>query len=224
MSSPDKYYLEVTAGSAYDSHTPVHVNSNKPLRIDTPAATVELLVNIQDFRGSDKSSPSSSPYFEASSRKSARYSIAFRVLPKRKINGDAVVLGNDFDEPITQHLPPFFGTALSVVKRFLDPGIDGDPYAQKPHLYGPVLSSVNVFRMVKDGENKEFGQATIKEGAADEEAKKLWKDEDIPQDVSGRSKHFLQKSNREKFDFEPGWCYEFDFFNGYLDFNGMLLA
>jgi Protein of unknown function (DUF1769) len=221
--SPDKYFLKVTAGSTYTTHTPVPINSHKPLTIESPAATVQIVVNIRDFRGPPSSNaPSTAPYFEAPSRKSARYSIAFRVIPKKRISGDALILGNDFDQPITKFLPPFFGTALQVVKRLLDPGIDGDPYGQKPYLYGPVLSSVNILKVTKESDQN-FGEDVVTECAKGEEAEKLWKDTRIPKDASGRSKFFLHKDNRKKFDFEEGWCYDFDFFNGYLDFNGMNL-
>jgi hypothetical protein len=218
MSSPDKFYLRVTAGASYTTHTPVPVNTASPLTIETPSSTIQLLVSIRDFRGPPSSSPTS-PHFHSPGRKSARYSIAFRLLPKQTINGDALVLGNDFDGPITEYLPPFFGTALSVVKRVLDPGIDGDPYAEKPYLYGPVLSSVNVLR-VEEEEGGEFGKKVVEEGREGERVVEMWEREGIPRDGAGRAKFFLNAENRKRFRFERGWCYEFDFFNGYLDFNG----
>jgi hypothetical protein len=228
--SPEKFYLRVTAGSDYASHKPVAVNSNDPLTVETPSATISLLVRIQDFRGpsSESKAPRTSPYFQEQGRTSARYSISFRLRPKKRINGNSIVLGNDFDQPITQYLPPFFGSALSVVKRFLDPGIDGDPYAEKPYLYGPVLSSVNAFRIVKSpdaSKDDEFGKHAITEGPRGPEAEKQWKEEwKIPETVNARAAFFLDKKNRDDFWFEPGWEYEFDFFNGYLDFNGMFLT
>src|ERR1700761_6991884 len=91
--------------------------------------------------------PSTSSYFDATSRHSARYSIAFRLVPKKSIVGSALLLGNDFDAPIRHQLPPFFGTALQFVKKWIDPGLDGDPYADKPYLFGPLLSSANALRI-----------------------------------------------------------------------------
>ena len=59
------------------------------------------------------------------------------------INGDSLEFGNDFDHSIKDKLPPGFNTAFKIVKWAIDPGLDGDAYAEKPYLYGPVLSSMN---------------------------------------------------------------------------------
>jgi hypothetical protein len=51
MAQAHKFYLRVTAGSAYDSHEEVHVNSFKPTKISTKDANVEILVQVKDFHG-----------------------------------------------------------------------------------------------------------------------------------------------------------------------------
>ena len=68
------------------------------------------------------------------------------------------MFGNDFDKPVRDRLPPGFGTAFRIVKWGIDPGLDGDMYADKPYLYGNALSSFNVIRVgsKKDGENDEI--------------------------------------------------------------------
>lgn len=57
------------------------------------------------------------------------------------------MFGNDFERPLRDRLPPGFGAALRIVRWAIDPGLDGDPYADQPYLYGPLLSSVNVLRI-----------------------------------------------------------------------------
>jgi hypothetical protein len=133
------------------------------------------------------------------------------------------VLGNDFDKPIKQYLPPFFSTGLNVVKTVIDPGLDGDPYADKPHLWGPLVSSINVMHVGAKGGKEVDGTVVLEEGADGEEAEKIRSAAKLPAKGSARQSFFLQKPHREEFTFEEGRAYSFDFFNGYLDFNGRLL-
>ena len=120
-------------------------------------------------------SPATSPYFSQPEHKQDRYSIAFRLLPKKPkdassegvykpIDGDSLAFGNDFDHSIKDKLPPGFNTAFKIVKWAIDPGLDGDAYSEKPYLYGPVLSSMNTLSIpappgdtidVEEGEAKE---------------------------------------------------------------------
>lgn len=131
------------------------------------------------------------------------------------------MLGNDFDKPIKQYLPPFFSTGLNIVKTVIDPGLDGDPYADEPHLYGPLASSVNVMRIgSKDGKAVD-GSVVLEEGA-DGDGDKIRSEANLPAKGSARQSYFLQKPHRDEFKFEQGRAYSFDFFNGYLDFNGRL--
>jgi Protein of unknown function (DUF1769) len=132
-----------------------------------------------------------------------------------------LLLGNDFDEPIRELLPPFFDTALQIVKKLVDPGIDGDPLCDKPYLFGPLLSSANVMR-VGDAKGAFEGndEEVLEEGAEGAEAKTLREKAGMPGEPGPRQKWFLKKQTREEFIFEKDVRYEFDFFNGYLDFNG----
>ena len=49
-------------------------------------------------------------------------------------------------------LPPGFNAALRLVKWAIDPGLDGDVYADRPFLYGPLLSSINMLRIGRKSE------------------------------------------------------------------------
>jgi len=116
-------------------------------------------------------------------------------------------------------LPPFFGAGLKVVKSTIDPGLEGDPYAEKPWLYGPLASSVNVMRIGSKGDTKKGMAGVLEEGGDGEDAAKIREEAGIPDRGPARMKFFLDKEKREKFEFEVGRRYEFDFYNGYLDFN-----
>lgn len=138
------------------------------------------------------------------------------------------MFGNDFENPIKDHLPPGFGGALRIVRWAIDPGLEGDVYAEKPYLYGPALSSINVMRVGEKGHgqqshsknNKETEEDVVTEGADGEEAEKIRHNAGVPDDAAKRMKYFLTTDHRKNFTFEKGREYRFDFFNPYLDFNG----
>lgn len=168
----DKYILRVTAGPSYDlaDHTEVPVNSPTPVKISTEHMDVELNVRIQNYHGLPRNSPTTSPYFdqEPHDKNKDQYSIAFQFTPKAPesardpkhaghvdpddrepegISGLDLQFGNDFDHPIRDRLPPGFSYAMKIVKWWIDPGLDGDPYADSPYLFGPALSSFNHVRV-----------------------------------------------------------------------------
>lgn len=167
----DKYILRVTAGPTYKlaDHTEVHVNSPTPVKISTEHMDVELNVRIQNYHGLPRNSPTTSPYFdqEPHIRNKDQYSIAFQFTPKAPqsaqaqkkadvdpddrepegISGSDLQFGNDFGSPIRSRLPPGFSYAMKIVKWWIDPGLDGDPYADRPYLFGPALSSFNHVRV-----------------------------------------------------------------------------
>jgi len=224
------YILQVTAGSEYDitKHQIVHVNHANPTTIHSEHLSVDLNVRIQSYRGLPLSSPNSSPYFDLPphDKNKDQYSIAFKFSPKSNINGDDLVFGNDFDHPIRDRLPPGFNTAFKIVKWMVDPGLDGDVYAEKPYLYGPAASSVNTLHIRGngnvDGELEHDAGLVFTEGG-DEEGMELRKEKGIPDTEAARKKHFLNQENRKEWEWEAGKIYGCDFFNPYLDFNDFAL-
>lgn len=180
----------------------------------------------QNYRGLPRSSPSTSPYFTTPPHdyNKDQYSISFSFTPTTPINGNDLVFGNDFDHPIRDRLPPGFGTAMKIVKWGIDPGLDGDVYAEKPYLYGPVGSSVNMLNVGKAGKggriNDEYG-IEVEEGA-EGDGEKFRKDAGIPDSEAARKKWFLNEGHRKGFTWDKGRQFTADFFNAYLDFNGML--
>jgi len=150
-------------------------------------------------------------------------------VPKTPINSNDLVLGNDFDHPIRDRLPPGSEQALRIVKWFVDPGLEGDIYSDTPGLFGSVGSSVNVLH-VGDMHSPTQNSTTSEKASHGEEihvvreggtASGLTTREElkIPDAAAGRKKWFLTEKNRMAFTFEKGRQYEFDFFNPYLDFN-----
>ncbi|KAG6012069.1 hypothetical protein E4U54_007752 [Claviceps lovelessii] len=243
----EKYILRVTAGPSYDTttHVEVPVNNPKPTSIKGDGADIELNVRIQNYGGLPLGSPSTSPYFstEPHAYNQDQYSISFRFTPHRRassqddlsrnakedgektgdgISGHDVQFGNDFDRPIRDRLPPGFNTALSIVKWWIDPGLDGDAYADKPYLYGPALSSFNTLYVGAGVYDADKGGLWFEEGG-DEAGLEARQTVGMPSDRKARMKWALRKDSKSKWCFEYGKTYGLDFYNPYLDFENLAL-
>lgn len=142
-----------------------------------------------------------------------------------------MVFGNDFDHPIRDKLPPGFQQAFNLVKWFVDPGLYADVQADEPYLYGPLLSSMNVWRV---GPKDDREQEKVEEVRASEEMHVFEEGGDgdgvearkaagVPADAAARKKFFLTEAHLKGFTFEAGREYSNDFFNPYLDFNDFAL-
>ncbi|ROV91511.1 hypothetical protein VMCG_09433 [Cytospora schulzeri] len=249
----DKYILRITAGPTYnlDDHTEVPVNSPTPVKISTEHMDVDLNVRIQNYKGLPLNSPSTSPYFdqEPHNTNKDQYSISFRFTPKKPstqppteaegvekdddeddddepegIPATDLQFGNDFDHPIRDRLPPGFSYAMKIVKWWIDPGIDGDPYADSPYLFGPALSSFNHIQVGPGTFDESKGGLWVEEGASsDGDAKEWRKDVGAPDDSKARMKWALREDSKESWVWEYGRTYAADFFNAYLDFSEFAL-
>jgi hypothetical protein len=141
------------------------------------------------------------------------------------------VFGNDFDHPIRDRLPPLFDKAFGIVKWWIDPGLDGDVYADEPYLYGALLSSINILRIGSKENGAEGnvessgsdGELVVYEEGADADGAEVRKAKGIPDKAGARQKFFLNEQHRKDFVFEAGREYKCDFFNPYLDFNEFAL-
>ncbi|KAI4111645.1 MAG: hypothetical protein LQ339_000516 [Xanthoria mediterranea] len=230
----DKYLLRVTAGPSYDpsSHQVIAVNSGIPTSIQSPVCSASISVRIQNYHGLPHGSPSTSSYFSHPPHTHDQYSIGFSFVPHRTINGKSLVFGNDFEHPIRDRIPPGFNAAFRIVKWAIDPGLDGDVYADKPYLYGNALSSMNVLsvgpKAGKEDIEKQFAESmnneeAIKEGGFDG-GQEVREDLNIPDNAAARQKWFLGGHERlEHWEWEEGRLYKADFFNPYLDFNEFAL-
>jgi len=116
------------------------------------------------------------------------------------------------------------------VKWGIDPGLEGDFYADKPYLYGPLLSSINVLRVGGQVEKKGTGyeipshlhEDGLVEGA-DGDGEEAIKHVALPDGAAERKKWALHEDKRKEFHWEEGRVYRGDFFNPYLDFNDFAL-
>ncbi|KAH6847548.1 hypothetical protein B0I37DRAFT_354279 [Chaetomium sp. MPI-CAGE-AT-0009] len=238
----DAYLIRVTAGPDYDpdSHVEVPVNDPGPVRVTSALLDADLCVRVHNYRGLPRAAPKSSPYFECEPHRynGDQYSIAVRFRLKRPGGGgggggaggeegggggkDSEEFGNDFDHAIRDRLPPGFGTAMNIVKWWIDPGLEGDPYADMPYLYGPALSSFNRVHVGEGEQDESKGGLWFEEGG--DEAGVEWRREiGVPDDAKQRMKWALKAENKEKWTWEYGRTYGFDFFNPYIDFNEFAL-
>ncbi|KAI1114896.1 hypothetical protein F5Y14DRAFT_412367 [Nemania sp. NC0429] len=151
------------------------------------------------------------------------------------VSGHDLQFGNDLDRPIRDHLPPGFSYALNMVKWWIDPGLEGDPYADEPYLYGPGLSSFNVVHVGKgdydannanepnDPDNNNGGAGLLFDEGGDDEGLRARRALGVPDAAADRRKWALQDRNRQSWEFCYGTSYCVDFFNPYLDFAGLAL-
>lgn len=175
--------------------------------------------------GLPEGSPTTSPYFSDPKHTYDRYSIGFSFTPKKSIAGQNLVFGNDFEHPIRDRLPPLFDKALSLVKYWIDPGLDGDVMGDNPYLYGALLSSINVLRIgsknqaTLENKTEDKEEVIVYEEGAEGDGVTVREEHKIPAVAGQRQKYFLTEQNRKNFEFEAGREYKCDFFNPYLDFN-----
>jgi len=105
--------------------------------------------------------------------------------------------------------------------------LDGDVNADRPYLYGPALSSLNVVRVGEKVAGTGTGKipATVHEDVIQEggdgDGAEVRKEKGVPAEAEKRKKFFLDEKRRREFEFEEGRLYQADFFNPYLDFNGI---
>ncbi|KAK3346611.1 hypothetical protein B0T25DRAFT_507112 [Lasiosphaeria hispida] len=234
----DKYIIRVTAGSSYDldEHVEVPVNTATPVRVANSHMDFELNVRVRDYKGLPLGSPASSPYFdhEPHAYNKDQYSIAFRFTPKKpaadgstegEFEGIAATdlqFGNDFDHPIRDRLPPGFGTAMNIVRWWIDPGLEGDAYADVPYLYGPALSSFNAVHAGPGEHDDAKGGLWFAEGG-DETGLAKRRGWGAPDDAKARMKWALKEDSKKRWVWEYGQTYGVDFYNPYIDFGDFSL-
>ncbi|KAB2577642.1 UPF0590 protein [Lasiodiplodia theobromae] len=244
----NKYKLHVTAGPSYDAstHTTVHVNTPHTVLVSNEHVTARVAVRIRDFSGLPSACPPSSAYFASPQHARDRYSISFSFVPKHDLDAAGAVWGPDCARPVRDRLPPGFNVAVGIVKRFVDPSIEVDAYADEPWVYAPALSCWFALRVGEkvagageDGVDVEVpppqrteelreedvvakGVGVLEEGADGDGAdvREAW---GCPAEAAKRRKWFVEKKNREGLVFEKGRLYQGDFFNPYLDFDKFAL-
>ncbi|OJJ56464.1 hypothetical protein ASPSYDRAFT_1140414 [Aspergillus sydowii CBS 593.65] len=225
-----RYRLKVTAGPDYDpaTHQDVPVNEDQTLYISNSHASTNLAVRIQNYTGFPDGAPRTNTYFTHPSHHKDQYSISFAISFTKPINGDDLLFGNDFDNPIRDRLPPGFGAALRLVQWTIDPSLDGDAHADKPYLYSPALATWNALRVGRQIDGVEGGGKlpdvhglVVEEG--EDEGVNVREELGVPGDIGARRSHFHSEEKRKGWEFQEGRVYFADFGNGYLDFNDFTL-
>src|SRR4051812_41429954 len=111
---------------------------------------------------------------------------------------------------------------MNIVKWWIAPGLEGDAYADTPHLYGPALSSFNAVHVGGGEKSHEKGGIWVEEGG-DEEGVKRRGEWGVPGDGKARMKWALKEENKRVWVWEFGRTYGVDFFNPYVDFGEFAL-
>lgn len=202
--------LYVSVGANYDELERIIVNHEEPVEIESPHAKIQVVVRIRNYHDPQTHEVTNSPYFEQEAHASTQLSIQIGLQLKETVDGDSLLFGNDFDQPIRNMLPYGFSVAFAAFK-WIDPSVDGDVYADSPYLYGKFLTSFNVIQ--RDGVDEQQHQW---KGGPDTG---FHLEETIsPQHPNSyeRSKYFLSKEHREIVELTPDYIYTADFCTAHL--------
>lgn len=95
-----------------------------------------------------------SKYFKGRNR---RYSMVFQGRFKQKYTGDEIVFGVDSNQPL--HPIPGVGIGIRICK-WLDPALEANLSGNCPHIYSPIVSSMNALSIFKADGNCSFSSMT----------------------------------------------------------------
>ncbi|KAI5810524.1 hypothetical protein BZA77DRAFT_170804 [Pyronema omphalodes] len=179
---------------------PTAPNPTTPTKL---SSSTSVRVHIRDFKGVPAPETDSKEYFSHPNHNTDLFAIHFFFTPPEDIPGADLILANTFDRPIRDHLPYFFPAAWRCLQ-WVDPGIQGDCYSDKPEVFGSVLGSANYLSV-----SPVDGAAVIEEDMP----------EDVPQTAADRKKYFLDERRRKEWVWKKGQAYAWDFCNGMMDFN-----
>ena len=214
--------LYITASNNYDSNYQlVPVYTEQPLEIDSKIGLFKLFLNIKNFDGS-KPHLSNSLYNlqddvylngekiefnkppKDDDEPNLRINIEFT--PKEDINGSNFAFGNDFTYPIRDYVPVgLLNTGLKLFNWFINDSVKGDPYPDKPYLYGPGISSFT-YMAIKNPDDP-----TVNTHSKKAVENLFQQEENIPKEPNSRKKFFSNKKKCEKFTFKKGVTYILQF-------------
>ncbi|KAK3940005.1 hypothetical protein QBC46DRAFT_386429 [Diplogelasinospora grovesii] len=112
---------------------------------------------------------------------------------------------------------------MKIVKWWIDPGLEGDAYADMPYLYGPALSSFNAVHVGSGEFDEAKGGLWFEEGHSDEDGRQRRKAAGAPDDAKARMKWALRADSKQKWVWAYDQTYGVDFFNPYVDFENFAL-
>lgn len=157
--------LLIQAANNYtDDFVVVPINSLDPVEIQCEFGTFQLLVCIEDFRGSsyhetnsfynikdagvefdgDEDNETSSTDSEKDIKypEPAKLSFDLKFTPNQDINGSQLLFGNDCCYSIKDHVPTAsLNTGLKLFNWFVNNTVRGNLNDDKPFLYGPLIGA-----------------------------------------------------------------------------------
>lgn len=223
------------AHSPYFETTPHDVNGDRygiaiRFRLKRPPGDDVPDVTVEEERDSDDDLA----YGDSSSSEDGEQQQGHQQSQRRHgVSAHDLQFGNDLDHPIRDRLPPGFNTALGILRWWIDPGLDGDAYADRPYLYGPALSSWNVVHVGakhpdsdvnghKHHIDEEKGGLYFEEGGH-ADGIRLREETSAPAAAKDRMKWALRKENKDRWIWEYDRWYGAEFFNPYVDFSEFAL-
>ena len=233
--------LKISAGSSVSTLTTVAVNhDDQPTLVDSDLFQGRISVRIKSFTGSDPSGVehrADAPYFSAGHGKNQSWSMQIQGRFKTPVNADDLVFGNEFDKPIKDHLPYGTSLALQFVK-LVDPNLEHDLYADKPHAWSPYLATMPRINSVVIGDkdvddwpsfptHPEYVEdditSLIPPALAEKEKDTVANFKGIDKAHEYRQRFLGNKVHRKEITVDDKQLITADFFNGFIDFNDLTL-
>lgn len=235
--------LKISAGPSIEALTTVAVNHDeRPIEINTDLFQGRIAVRIKNFTGSDPHGVehrNDSAYFSANHGKNQSWSIQIQGRFKSAVNADDLVFGNEFDQPIKDHLPYGTSVALQFVK-LIDPNLEHDLYAQKPHAWSPYLATmprINSIKLEQEPElvdkwpafpsHPDYVQeditSLIPPAMAEKQKDTVANFKGIDKAHEYRQRFLGNRAHRQDITLDQQQLITADFFNGFLDFNDLTL-
>ncbi|SPO28440.1 uncharacterized protein UTRI_04837 [Ustilago trichophora] len=237
--------LKISAGPSVDSLSTVAVNhDDKPTTVSSPHFQGRISVRIKNFTGSDPEGVTHStdtPYFTSGHGKNQSWSMQIQGRFKDEVNADDLVFGNEFDKPIKDHLPYGTSVALQFVK-LVDPNLEHDLYAEKPHAWSPYLATmprINSTTLSNTEDAKDFQgwpsfpthpeyvvddiTSLIPNELAEKEKDTVANFKGIDKAHEYRQRFLGNRNHRQEIVVKSDQVVTADFFNGFIDFNDLTL-
>lgn len=214
--SKDKLQLKISIGSSHTALEVANVNDPAhPTHIANDYFEGDVVVRVKGFTGYVPSQKTSgvedSEYFSATSDTS---SVQFRGTIKADVNGNDLLFGNDFDNPIKDSLP--HGTALGLkALKWIDPSLESDLYSEKPWAFSPLIATMNLLNTTQQPAAAETKLTRIEEDTSNLVGEKI--------NVKQRRAHFADAEKRKGKDLK-GLYVCGDFSNPFIDFNNLSIS
>ncbi|CDS01326.1 uncharacterized protein SPSC_05359 [Sporisorium scitamineum] len=233
--------LKISAGPSVEALQTVAVNhDDQPTEINTDLFQGRIAVRIKNFTGSDPSGVEhlkDTPYFNAGHGKNQSWSMQIQGRFKTPVNADDLVFGNEFDKPIKDHLPYGTSVALQFVK-LIDPNLEHDLYAQRPHAWSPYLATMPRINSIQS-DKQDFSDwpafpthpdyvqddicSLIPPELAEKEKDTVANFKGIDKAHEYRQRFLGNRAHRKEITVDEKQIVTADFFNGFLDFNDLTL-